>query len=227
MAITDYDFSLTRSEIISQAFRKIGALALGEQLSSEQADQGVELLNLIAKEWQNDNVFLWTQEVKTVSLVIADADYLLSAIATDNNILSVDRAYLRQSGKDHPLDVLSWRDYQDISSKTDTGTPDLVSLDVKNSTLYVWPVPTVADTLLLLLTMRMKDLDSASATGDFPPKWHKALVWSLAAELAAEYLIPRLERANMVAEAQYYYQRAKRADDIKSDASFVRGSYEE
>ena len=78
MAVADYDFALTRNEIIEMAHRKVGALSLGQGLSAEQIDSGVKQLDGMVKSWQNEHVFLWTQRIETVDLVGSDPDYALS-----------------------------------------------------------------------------------------------------------------------------------------------------
>ena len=58
MASTDYDFILTRDELIDESYRKIGVLADGENISSEQLDTANKKLNLIIKAWEGNGIYL-------------------------------------------------------------------------------------------------------------------------------------------------------------------------
>jgi|TARA_R100000501_G_C2611814_1_gene106250 hypothetical protein len=53
------DFNSTRNEIIELANRKIGGLSDGDSLSNEQYSTGSKVLNLIAKNWSSEDIFLW------------------------------------------------------------------------------------------------------------------------------------------------------------------------
>jgi hypothetical protein len=226
MAVTDYDFNSTRNEVIERAFRIIGALSLGETLSADQILQGVTALNHVVKSWQSDHIFLWTLKALTISpLVGGTATYALS---TDPAVIAVDKAFLRQSNKDLPLEVISWRDYQELPNKTDSGDPTCVTIDnLPAPTLYTWPVVSsvTGKSLYLLCITKLKDWDLAAGSGDFPVKFVDALTYSLAANLADEYGLPLGERNQLERKAASFYDIAKRGDRDRSDYEFVSGAF--
>jgi hypothetical protein len=211
MAATDFDFSQTRLQIVQQAHRIIGALALGESLTTDQGTQGVEALNQIVKGLQAEHIFLWTLKNISQTLSSATASYLLSS---DPPVLAVEKAWLRISGNDTPLEVIGWRDYQDIQTKAQAPS------------LYVWPVPTSTLALYYLASTKAKDFDLDASTGDFPVKWLRALTYTLAADLADQYGVPLSERNLLSAKAEDLLTKAKKSDREVSENSFVRGTYD-
>lgn len=57
-----YNFSLTRTQIIEEAFRLLVILGAGQSLTNEQLSRGVFWLNSILASWQMDGMHLWTTE---------------------------------------------------------------------------------------------------------------------------------------------------------------------
>lgn len=229
MAAADYDFNLTRTQIIERALRIVGALSLGESMRDEQGEQGQIALNALLKEWQNKHIFLWSQVQLTVTLVNADKDYALS---TDPAVMYVDKAYLRSSGnEDTRLDLVSFRDYEEIPTKNDTGDPVKVAIDYQNApTLYVWPIPTTASilvnpTIMYLATVKGRDLDAVSSTPDTHARCLDALCYGLAANLCDEYGVPIHERQYLAVKAEEKFQRIKGSDRQREDRTFVEGAF--
>lgn len=221
MASTDYDFSATRDSIIKGALGIIGAIPLGNEPSAEQYDDGQRVLNSIVKNLQNEHIFLWTITPKTLSLTAATAYYALGA---DPPIVGLDRAYLRDTaGNDTRIQIISYREYQEIVDKDATGDPTVVCVDnAKSLTLWVWPVQTATRTLLYHAIIAAKDWDTSSATADFPVRWQYVLEYLLAADMNLRYGVnnPAIEK-----KAQYLLQRAKANDFEYEDITQVEGAF--
>jgi hypothetical protein len=223
VATTDYDFSLTRSKIIESAFRKVGALTLGETLGADMALQGSENLNLMVKEWQNQHIYLWTQQILTEVFAIADNNEVLSL---DPAVLYVEKPMRRDGTQDTPLTLRPFSEYQDLTNKSETGTPTTVYIDYKaNPVMYVWPTPIAETTIVYLATVKAKDWDSASETGEFPQRFYLALIYGLAAILIDEYPLPISEKRALKAEAANYLLRAKASDRDRAPITHVRGAF--
>lgn len=224
MATTDYDFRQTRNEIIQRAFRLIGALTLGDPLTAEKIDQGITALNQIVKSWQADRIFLWTLKELTQALTATNASYSLNG--TDSNIIGIDKAFLRISNTDIPLEILSYRQYSDIPTKTDAGNPTCIAINYESSpTLYVYPVPAGSLTMYYLGIIRLKDMDTASGNADFPVRFEQALTYALAKDLADEYGLPLGERGYLRGKADELYTIARKSDRERADNEFVEPAY--
>lgn len=223
MAATQYDFNLTRSEIIERAYRIIGKLSMGETLSAEMFNQAVIALNSMVKSWQARNIFLWTIKEFTIPLLANTKTY---SLPTDPPVYALDRAYLRIDNDDTAVTIASYRQYVDIYDKESLGDPSVVALDTQiTPTLYVWPVPSQARTLYYTGIVRLKDFDTSGQNPDFPVHWLEAITYGLAHKLASEYGLPLDERRELERQFQAEFQEAKTGDRERAEYEFVDGSH--
>ena len=63
-----YDFNLTTSDIITESLERLGVLADGQPVSTNQKTNGTRTLNLLIKSLQNKGAKLWTREWEQVTL---------------------------------------------------------------------------------------------------------------------------------------------------------------
>lgn len=227
MAITDYDFILTRNEVINAALRKVGALYPGESPRAEELSAAIDALHAMVDDWQNQHVFLWAQSPQTLVLVAGTDSYALN---TDPHIFSIEKAYYRDSGGDDcAIEVISWAEYQDIEDKDRSGEPDCIAINHTTSPqAYLWPVPdtnAATGTIFYLGLARLQDFDSASNIGGFTQRWQQALIWGLAAELAPEYGVKISEQRNLDAKAYRFFVRAQGGDRDRPTSDVVKGAY--
>ena len=222
MPATDYDFVLTKNELIGEAFRKIGVLADGQSLSGDQLLTASDKLNLIIKSWGEDGVHLWTPITDTISTVIGTASY---SIPTTNGLKYIDRAYVVENGSDMPLSRMSLFDYEDIYQKADAGKPYYFSPRPSEAKVYFYPVPNQVWTVKLFGVRPLKDWTDASSTGEFPARWQLALKFALAVDLGEDYKLPlkEIQYLRGVAETEKIKARGKEVD--RSDDPCVRGAY--
>lgn len=223
MATTDYDFSLTRSKIIEGAFRKVGALTLGDSLSAEQMQQGVDALNAMVKEWQNQHIYLWTQQILTQAFTVGQASNVLSL---NPAVLYVASPMRRENNYDTPLQLKDFEEYASISDKTVRGAPTTIFIDYKSApVMYAWPVPDASYTIAYLATVRSQDWDLASGTGELPQRFLLALIYGLAAILVDDYPLPISEKNRIEKKAAGYLLNAKGSDRARDDSTFVKGAF--
>lgn len=71
------DFSMTRNDIISSAFRKLGLYAEGEEPTNQQITDAALDLNMMVKHWKTDGINLWCYENITLFPVIGQESYTL------------------------------------------------------------------------------------------------------------------------------------------------------
>jgi len=228
MAAEDFDFLANRNEIIAAAFRKIGVLSFGQELRSDQANEGAFGLNLVLQDWQNKNVFLWSKQRLTTALVATQASYT----PTDPSIIGIERASLLRisNGSEHELEILGFYDFQGIINKTETGDPKIVNFSFgQSSSIKVWPVPTAATvatyTLVYTGISKLKDWDNSNGFGDLPSRYQMALVYELAVYLASDHAVPMGERDRLKLLADDAFRAAKRKDDSRSTLEVVQGAF--
>lgn len=223
MAATDFDFILTRNELLESAFRTVGALADGESLSAEQLAIGVALLNSILNSWGEDDVMLWAHVIDTVTTSVGQSHV---TIPTDEGIAYVDKVFYRDAqNSDDEIDRKTWAEYQQIANKTDSGRPIVFAQSAPEGRIYLYPVPDEARTLLIHGIARLKDWDAASSTGNLPSRWQLALKFAVSAQLANEYTLPIREREWLAAQAEDKYLRARMKEKDIPRNSGIKGCY--
>jgi hypothetical protein len=223
MAVGDFDFSLSRDQIVRGALQKVGAVAIGDPISGEEFNYAVQQLNQMVKEWQTKDIFLWQLVPFTVTTTPNQATV---SMPVDPVFIGIDSAAWVNGVNHEPIEPISWRDYNAIESKTDKGTIEKICLDkMRNGTLYIYPVPTVATQLRIVGVSKLKDWDTALSNGDFPEHWSLALTYNLASILCDDYGIPASEEARIMRKADYYFSRAKGSDRHGANVVRVKGAY--
>lgn len=223
MAATDYDFILTRNELIEESYRKCGVLADGEYISAEQLSTGNKKLNSILKKWEGDGCHLWTYLTDTLTTTSGQA---YKDVPTTNGLAYIEKAYVVVSSNDIEIDRITRREYEDIQTKTDPGQPTVFAHFVAEGRVYFWPRPDATYTVKLFGLKRLKDWETADSTGEFPARWMDAIRYALAVDLAEDYTLPLREIQYLDSKAQREYVKARGKEvDISECSSFVNGSY--
>lgn len=224
MAATDYDFILTRNELVEESYRKVGILADGESVTSGQLSTANKKLNLILKSWEGDGVFLWTYQTESITTT-ASVSYV--AVPTTNGLSYIESAYyVESSGDEVRLDRLSIAQYQDIPGKTsDRGKPVSFSHRISNNRIYLFPTPDATYTINLFGVRKLADWDTASSTGEFPSRWQAALKYTLSVELAEDYKMPLSEVKYLREVAGFEYMKARKKENDMEEMSHVKGAF--
>jgi hypothetical protein len=223
MASTDYDFILTRNELIEEAYRKIGVLSEYQNLTAEQIASGTRKVNLILKEWSEDGVKLWTQIIETSNTVVSQ-DYL--SIPTDNGLAYVDMVHITEDGNDNELMRIDKRDYETIPDKDSAGRPDLFYQDVISNRIYFWPVPDEIYPVRMFGVKKLKDWETEDDTGDLAARWQTAILYALAASLAEDYRLGLREIDDMRSQADRRYRLAMNKEFSRSETRRIKGAFD-
>lgn len=229
MAASDYTFYLTRNEIIEEAFKKIGVLTDGDPLSGDMTETARRRLNLIVKDWQSDDVFLWQENTDVIQLSTGKERY---DYPNNPPVHCIDKVFLRRRNGDNTysdteLNFIPYREFQSIYNKSNQGRPTDYTVDVKTQELIPWPVPSERDSLLVLYIAALKDMEVASGKpGDFPVKWHRALMYALAVDLADDYPVSATKYKQLKDAKSDCYLRARGSESGNGDSDFVSNSYD-
>tara|TARA_R110002020_G_scaffold37165_9_gene112288 strand:+ start:770 stop:1504 length:735 start_codon:yes stop_codon:yes gene_type:complete len=202
MAITGtYNFNPNVGEIMEEAFERAGAnLESGNHVQSARRS-----LNLIALEWQNKGVNLWTVDEAVIaasSIGPGNASYNL-----DINTIGILDAVIRTDHGDSSLQRdltisrMSSSTYSQITDKLSTGRPLQYwfrRIGVKGGssggsdippTVTFWPVPDELNkyTFVYWRMRRIADMDgNISNTVDVPDRFIPALISNLAYAMACK-----------------------------------------
>lgn len=191
--------SATYADLISGALRLVGIIGDGETASTDQSNNALFTLQEMLDSWNSDGLMVYTNAFYEYTLTSSQT-YTVGPSGNFNIPVRPSRingAWLREDASsnqpiDRPLSVLSANEWGNISSKSVTSDlPQCVYLDGSwpTATLYVWPVPSGADTKIILsFGVPLTALTIATSdTETLPPAYRQAIRFNLACLLAAEY----------------------------------------
>lgn len=200
-------------EIIEEAYE----LAGGEMRGGYQLKTARRSLNMLLQEWANRGINFWTIEAITASIA-ADAT---SKVLESDTIDILDASWRTGTGtsqQDRVLTRMSVHEYAHIANKTSTGTPSQYWINrTLTPTLYFWPIPAEAGTLVYYKVRRIEDSGNYTNTLDLPPRFLPALTAGLAYYLAIK--MPEAEGRITFLKQHYEEQYAMAADEDRERAS--------
>lgn len=191
--------SLTTTQIISRAFRRLGIAQEGEALTPNMYEDGREELNLLINEW-NAKPHLWINEEGSPTLIADQPSYVVSPRA-----LRITDCRYRLNGIDTPMRMLSRQEYYDQPNKTvSPSIPVNFYFDPKvdAGTLYLWPAPSSTSvtnyTVHYSYVRLMAIMVDSDDTVDFPQQWLQPIIWNLADNLQTQYPVNDPNLANKI-----------------------------
>jgi hypothetical protein len=181
-----YDFNLTVSEIIEEAFENCGL----EARTGNDLQTAARSLNLLLQEWSNRGLHLWTVQSLTIPMVANQSVYNLPASSVD-----ILEAVLRRNGIDLRMDRVSRADYMHTPDKAISGRPHrFLVTRAAIPTVTLWPVPdNPADTMVLTVMRRVQDVGVYSNTPDVVSRFLPALIAGLTFKIAIKRAPERAE----------------------------------
>lgn len=249
MAVTGtYNARYNAQSIIDDALRLLGVIGPDESLGYRENDYARRVLDSLTKSWISDGMAIWAIQQKAFNLTASQGTYKIGDTQASPHFTSVApervlQAFRRDTNSiDIPLQLWTREQYWALPNKTHEGTPVAVwyhhpQIDTYTGTdwygeVRIWPIPdTTAATeydLVLIYEAPVMNLNSLDADISFPPEWHRALVWNLAADLSYTYGIALQERQMIQKKAgelhQYAMFNANQDDSlfIQPDYSYVR-----
>jgi len=149
---TTSDSNLTRDQLVTNAYKKIGVLADQESLPSSLLTDGIAALNLIIRELDSAGKWLWAIGATPSSLtLVANTWVYTSSNGLPTTMLELVKASYRDSqANDWPLEILTTEGYENKNNKLDIGDPKAVflteNITVASKTLFVWPALSTVNT---------------------------------------------------------------------------------
>ena len=176
---------------VDRVLRLIGVVAQGETSPSSDSANALEALNAMLDGWRNDKLMVYALKDISVTLINGTATYTIGATGgtVDTAPVKVESAYVRDSSVDYYLRQLTDSEYQAKSEKsitTDIPAEFLFTHTNPNSTITLYPVPTVANTLVVRVWTPFTTVALAD-TYAFPPGYEDAIVYNLCMRLYPEY----------------------------------------
>ena len=205
-------FTRTREQLATMILGKLGVLAAGETAPAEDTTLVYEGIDLRLKEMHRLGIF-W-RKVNKQSLSFTMTANVATASASADVLFPIAMT-VRNVSVDDPVDIISIREYSQISNKAESGVPTH-ALHNGSSSFIMWPVPT-ATTTVKLIYEKVADDTAASTAPDVEVsmlRWLRDIVaYDLADNFGVEEArIGRLRQEAMYAELQIRKLSVERVD---------------
>ncbi len=177
----------TVGDLITAAFRKVGIYV---PTTAQTASALISLNNMIGS-WGIEQLRpSVTRESFTVSS--GTASYTMGPSGTWNTVrpIKIENAFLRDSaGYDTPLDIISAKDYNDISYKSTSATPSAIYFVPEETQAKVFfdYTPDTAYTIYLESWKSITEFASTSESIALPNEYKEAIIYNLAISLAEDW----------------------------------------
>lgn len=181
----------TARTIIESSLRKIGALTKFDDLSADEAVDGLESLNQMLDSWSTDGLIVFARSWEVFNLTGGDGEYTIGSGADFNTTRPnhIIEAFVRSDTTDYPLEIITEEDYyKKIVDKSSQGIPDYLCYDTAfpNGRIRLWPVPS-SSLALHLLSEKPFSAYALDDTVSLPPGYEMAIIYNLAIIQAPEY----------------------------------------
>ena len=204
-------------EIVEEAYERCGLeLRSGYDLKTARRS-----LDIMAAEWSNKGINLWTVESGTVALTTGTATYTLPADTIDL-LETVIRTGSGSNQQDLSINRISVSTYATIPNKNNQGRPIQIYVDRQATPkVNVWPTPDSSATYTLVY-WRLRRIEDAGRAGsntyDVPSRFIPCLVAGLAYHIATKRPEVGLDRVTFL-KAAYDEQFTLAADEDRDKSS--------
>lgn len=189
----------TGLDIIKGALKRINVYAAGENLSTLDANDALEVLNDLLDSLSTQENFVYGSLENILTFVPGQYQYTIG-VGGDFNVqrpLRVTNAFTRitsgsSPGLDYPIEILNQNQYADIGLKNLRGPwPKALYYNTTYplGNLYFYPNPGSAGSLHLFTDTILTQMTLAGSVS-LPQGYLRALKWLLATEICSEYGVP-------------------------------------
>ena len=178
----------TAQSLINASLRKIGALASGETPSGEESSDAFDTLNRMLESWRLEGMSAFA--TTEISQAISSAQTTIGTGGTINTTrpVQIENAFWVDGDVTFDLDIVTASEFNRLSQPASTGTPEVLYYDSAYplATINLYPTPT-SGTLKAQVRTPLTAFALLGSTVTLPPGYERALVYSLAVELAPDF----------------------------------------
>lgn len=185
----------TARDLIRGSLRLIEAIATGETPCADELADGLTALNELVAGWSNKNLLIFNKVREVFPLVVGQASYTMGPTGNFDTARPqrIENAAVLIPGAqpiEIPIDIINQDEWAAIAVKSvQSSVPNRLYAEgtYPLETLDPWPIPNVANSLVLYSWKPLSSFANANATVDLPPGYYRALRYNLAVEIAPEY----------------------------------------
>jgi hypothetical protein len=172
--------------------RKLAILASGEAATEQELTDGLECLNDLLNSWAVERLILPYTTSENFSLVVGTSSYTIGSSGDfdTNRPIDIVQAFIRDSNStDHLLDICSYTQYNQLSSKGASNRPTVLyyKANYPLGVIYFNTAPTSSENLYIESIKHLTEFPDSTTDIDILPELKSALVYNLALELAPEF----------------------------------------
>jgi hypothetical protein len=197
-----YSITVTAQTLFSAVLEELGVLAAGGNGKAGDIATVKQRANLwLLQQNGRPNALrpgemMWTRESGTITLDITTNEYELKSTGGDldiqipSDIHSI--LYRDADDNDTPLKSMTWFDYQAISDKDGTGTPQRYHYQKQLAVgmLYLDVVPDVANELIVNYKQPLELIDGLTNEFDTDPSWYLTMLYNFAYHCTGPFQTP-------------------------------------
>lgn len=179
----------TALDVIKRARRLIKALAVGETLEDELANDGLEALNAMLESWSIDELAVYVTKISTHNLTGVQS-FTIGTGGTFNvpRPDRIESAFTTISGNDYPLQIIDNDQWNSITEKDTSATiPAYLKYDanVPLGNISLFPIP-LGGSLTINTYQPLQRFENLTDVLVFPSGYERAIASNLAIEIAPE-----------------------------------------
>lgn|SRR5574340_888321 len=219
----------TAQDIIISALKRIRVLGKGDILDSEDANDSLDILNMMLESWSLDKLYVFEEAQVNFPFIGGKQDYTIGPggdFSVASRPLKLVSAFTRSNGIDYPMHPLeSAADYDSIMNKqVEVFYPTYVWYEQTYplGTLHFYPVPN-GNTVYLRFWQQLQSFPALTTVITLPLGYKQAIITSLGLVLASPFGIE--PPMTLAAEAKVAVGRVKRynkkSTGMTSEAAFM------
>lgn len=209
-------------DLIRLAALEIGVIGQGDVLSSDEANDALQILNDMLDSWGTNRQYIYTYQRYPFTAATAKQVYTLGPGGDFNMArpVKIDRCYVQLdssgSTSELPVNVVDYDEWAEIVVKgTQSPIARIVWPDYQYPliNLSFWPVPNINETFIFYMRQALSTLTSINQTLSFPPGYREAIRLMLAIKLCRPY--EKSPSADLVADCSLAQGNIKRLNKRK------------
>jgi len=181
----------TSNDLITRAGRALGYLGRTETLKAGDANDGLTALNALLDSWSTEELMSYVTLQRSFPMVVGQQSYTIGESGSPNintaRPYDIVSAFIRDNNNnDYPMRIIPRDIWDNIGEKGITSQiPDTLfyASDFPNGTIYIFPVPLLAYTVVYNATTNQVVFTDLFQTLSMPAGYERGFVMNLALEL--------------------------------------------